>query len=257
MLTVGILVAGTVALSIAAAVLWRSTWRAVAARVERESRSRTLAALATMGAGVAHEINNPLTAILGAAQLLLADLPHDSPQRPLLRDLEKQAQRIRRIVAELQALADGDNGRERVRISITRLLEEAVAEAELEGGNLVLERHYDGSPEVRADAEMLRDALLELVTNARRAMPDGGRLVLRVAAAAPHLVVTVADSGHGIPAEMLPRIFEPFFTTKAEWGAPGLGLTRVHRIIEAHRGTIDVTSSPGAGTTFTVTLPAA
>jgi signal transduction histidine kinase len=223
-------------------------------------RSRALAAIGTMGAGVAHEINNPLTSVLGAAQLLLADAPAGSPLRPLLVDIEEQAQRIRGIVAELLAMSPRESGGERVAIGVPQVVDAALAqigEEALREAGISVERRFDEVPAVRADPDLLRAAIVELLTNARRAMPTGGTLSLSATAPDPRLVVVrIADSGHGIPSELLLRIFDPFFTTKSEWGAPGLGLTRVHRIIEAHRGTIAVDSQAGRGATFTITLPA-
>jgi len=157
-------------------------------------------------------------------------------------------------------MSQRESGEERVAVEVPRVVDDALAqvgEQTLHDAGISVERRFDEVPSVRADPDLLRAAIVELVTNARRAMPSGGTLSLSASAPDPRIVVVrVADSGHGIPSEMLMRIFDPFFTTKGEWGAPGLGLTRVHRIIEAHRGTIAVDSQAGRGATFTITLPA-
>src|SRR5205814_2138673 len=113
-------------------------------------------------------------------------------------------------------------------------------------------------PPVRGNAVRLQEVVIELVTNARRAMPEGGKITVTTSAPDDRLVaVRVADTGRGIAPEMIDKIFDPFFTTKDEWTATGMGLTMVHKIVAEHHGDIRVDSRPGAGATFTMTFPKA
>jgi len=115
----------------------------------------------------------------------------------------------------------------------------------------------DGKPRARADAGQLAQVLLNLVANARTAMPSGGTLRIATLSEGDRAVLVVADSGKGIAPEIRDRIFEPFFTTKDDWSNVGLGLSVSYRIVEEHGGKIDVASEPGRGATFTVYLPSA
>lgn len=224
-------------------------------------RSQSLAAIGTLGAGMAHEINNPLTGVLGAAQLLLLDLPQDSPTAALARDIETQAQRIRKIVSNLLRFAQRETGGELAPVDLHRVLDDAlelIGRTELERAKIEVERRYAPSlPLVRGNAVQLQEVFVELLVNARKAMPQGGRIVVSTRAPGERLVaVTVADNGRGIEREHLTKIFDPFFTTKDNWTSTGMGLTLVHKIVEEHKGTIVVDSEVGRGSTFTVTFPA-
>jgi signal transduction histidine kinase len=224
-------------------------------------RARSLAAVGTLGAGMAHEINNPLTGILGAAQLMLADTPEDAPVRPLLVDVEQQAQRIRAIVANLLAMAERERNAGAETVDLNQIVRDALelARPELVRSKVdVVTELAPTLPAVRGDARRLEEVVIELCENARRAMPDGGRLTIVTASPSPTLAsLRVRDTGVGITAEMQEKIFDPFFTTKSHWRATGMGLTMVHKVVEEHRGQISVDSRPGEGATFTIDLPAA
>jgi two-component system NtrC family sensor kinase len=226
-------------------------------------RSRSLSALGELGAGVAHEINNPLTGALGIVQLLLADLPAGHPASPLLQDLEREALRIRKIVQNMLRLAHRQSGTDTTPLELSRVVDDAIelcGPSELSGAGIEVVRRYEPVPPVRASATQLEEAFIQLIQNARAAMlgQRGGKLTLDIKAIENKLVrVTVSDTGAGISAEILPRIFDPFFTTKAsDRSGSGLGLSFVHRIVEDNGGTIAVESTPGAGTKFTLTFPA-
>jgi len=225
-------------------------------------RSRSLSALGELGAGVAHEINNPLTGALGIVQLLLADLPAGHPALPLLQDLEREALRIRKIVQNMLRLAQRQSGSDATPVDLPRAVDDAIelcGPSELSGAGIEVIRRYEPVPAVRASATQLEEAFIQLIQNARAAMQGqrGGKLSLEIKAIENKLVrVTVADTGAGISAENLPRIFDPFFTTKAsDRSGSGLGLSFVHRIVEDNGGTIQVDSTPGAGTRFVLTFP--
>jgi signal transduction histidine kinase len=226
-------------------------------------RSRSLSALGELGAGVAHEINNPLTGALGNVQLLLADLPAGHPAIPLLQDLEREALRIRKIVQNMLRLSQRQSGTDTSPVDLARVLDDAVelcGPSELSAAGIELVRRYEPAPPVRASATQLEEAFIQLIRNARAAMINlrGGKLTLEIRAIENKLVrVAIADTGNGISAEILPRIFDPFFTTKSsDRSGSGLGLSFVHRIVEDNGGTIQVESTPGAGAKFTLTFPA-
>jgi two-component system NtrC family sensor kinase len=224
-------------------------------------RSRSLSALGELGAGVAHEINNPLTGVLGIVQLLITDLPAGHPALPLLDDLEREALRIRKIVHNMLRLAHRQTGEDTIPVDIARALDDAVelcGPSELAGAGVEVVRRYEPTSPVRASATALQEAFIQLIQNGRSAMKTGGKLTLEIRPVEDRLVrVVVSDTGTGISAENLPRIFDPFFTTKAgEPGAAGLGLSFVHRIVEDNGGTIQAESTMGAGSRFTLTFPA-
>ena len=226
-------------------------------------RSRSLSALGELGAGVAHEINNPLTGALGIVQLLLADLPGGHPATPLLQDLEREALRIRKIVQNMLRLAQRQSGTDTTLVELPRVLDDAIelcGPSELSGAGIEVVRKYEPAPPIRANATQLEEAFIQLIQNARAAMVGqrAGKLTLEIKAIENKLVrVAIADTGAGITAENLPRIFDPFFTTRStERSGSGLGLSFVHRIVEDNGGTTQVESTPGAGTKFTLTFPA-
>ncbi len=225
-------------------------------------RSRSMAAVGTLGAGIAHEINNPLTGILGAAQLMLLETPPGTPQHAMVQDLERQAQRIRAIVLNLLRLSERQAGTEQSNVDLNRVVRDALAlitDGELRRGKVHVERQLAESlPALRGDAVQLQDAVLELITNARRAMPEGGTITITTLAPDRRFVaLRVTDTGSGISPEIIDKIFDPFFTTKTHWQSTGMGLTMVHKIVEEHRGTIAVDSSHGAGASFTLRFPSA
>lgn len=222
-------------------------------------RARSLAAVATLGAGMAHEINNPLCGLLGTTQLLLLEMPTGTPARKLLEDVEGEAQRIRVIVDRLLALAEMDQGEGLEPVDVRRVIDEAIHKIgadELERAHIELRRNYAEVPPVWGSPILLQEAMVELVTNARRAMPEGGQITFATSTPDRRLVeVRVSDTGRGIDPGLVDKIFDPFFTTKDEWHSTGLGLTLVHRIVSQHRGTIAVDSRVGVGATFTLTFP--
>ncbi|MBI2862208.1 MAG: GAF domain-containing protein [Chloroflexi bacterium] len=218
-----------------------------------------LADLGQLSASIAHEINNPLTGVLMASSLLLEDLPSDDPRRSELEIILREAQRARTIVRSLLDFARQTEGRVEL-IDINEVVQNALAlagrQAELRGV-AILENYALEQIIVTADRNQLQQAILNVVHNALDATPKGGRLTIGTQVVNGRVKVTCQDTGKGIPENILPKIFDPFFTTKREVMGTGLGLSITHGIITKYGGTIDVSSSEGEGTTFTIQLPVA
>ncbi|PTL85302.1 ATP-binding protein [Vitiosangium sp. GDMCC 1.1324] len=225
------------------------------------ARTRRLAALGSLSAGIAHELNNPLTGILGLLSLASEDVPAMSSLGQSLAMALEQARRMARIIKELRQMAEQERvgaGRpldplQPVRAALHELRDELPSR----GVTLCCELG-ESVPRVLGHADQLQKVVTSLLQNALTAMPTGGTLSVGLAAVEGDAVcLSVKDTGRGIPEPLRERIFDPFFTTKDEPGRVGLGLSVAHRIVEAHHGRIRVESAEGQGTTITVILPAA
>jgi two-component system, NtrC family, sensor kinase len=234
---------------------------AQAAAEQRLIQAAKLAAVGEMAAGVAHELNNPLTTIVGFTELLLEDLPHDSESRPDLETVLREALRARDVV---RRLLDFSRRSEMVRSrsDINAIVGDTLSLVRhlLSTGGVQVHTDLDDSlPWGFVDRDQIKQVLLNLLHNALAAMPHGGRINLVTAVrkkyGADWITITVQDTGVGIPPENMERIFEPFFTTRAGQGGTGLGLAVTYGIVSSHGGMIEAESAPGAGATFTVWLP--
>jgi len=233
----------------------------------REAQARLveaqkLAAVGQLGAGVAHEINNPLTGILGNAQLLLEQRDLPAGQREALEAIERMARRCREITRKLLRFSEQRAVPDLRDLELNKAVEDGLAlvEGQVRQAGLTLETSLaTPSPLARADMAQLTQVVFNLVVNARTAClgKPGARIRVETRQAGPHGEIVVEDQGKGIPAEHLPRLFEPFFTTKDLWSNVGLGLSEAWRIVDEHGGDIQVRSEPGQGSTFTVRLPLA
>jgi signal transduction histidine kinase len=228
-------------------------------QMERVDRFATLGELA---AGIAHEIKNPIAGIGGAIQILMQDLPKDDYRREIFDEILKQIDRIDRDVKDLlsysrtekPSLAEKD---------IHKVIEQTVflsrERAALQ--KVDIETLYGQKiPKIELDAKQIQQVILNLVLNAIQAMPDGGILLIStrlhtVSDGKEFVQVQVKDTGQGIPMELLSKVFTPFFTTRHT--GTGLGLPISQKIIHQHQGKIEVQSSPGKGTCFTILLPLA
>lgn len=220
-----------------------------------------LAAVGEMAAGIAHELNNPLTSVTGFAELALDTLPDDSQARQDLEIVMREANRARDVVRRLLDFARQSEST-RARASLNEVIEDVVALSRhlIHTSGVTLQLDLEGSlPWVLVDANQMKQVLLNLVHNALQAMPSGGEMRISTESALragrDGIRVTVCDTGVGIPQEELARIFEPFYTTKGDQGGTGLGLSVTYGIITDHGGFIEVQSEPGAGSKFTVWLP--
>ena len=217
-----------------------------------------LESLGVLAGGIAHDFNNILTAILGNISLAQMYVNDPDALSKRLEDAENAAVRAKGLTRQLLTFARGGEPVKKF-VQIRKLLEEAVGFATV-GSKVTYEVLLKGDFWVEADEGQLSQAFHNLVLNAVQAMPEGGALVIRADRVRtgpdrkPILTITVTDTGIGIPEYDLPRIFDPYFTTKQQGN--GLGLATCHSIITRHGGTISVTSAPGQGSTFLVTLPA-
>ncbi len=222
-----------------------------------------LAAVGEMAAGIAHELNNPLTSVTGFAELVMEDLPQDSPSRPDLDLVVREARRARDVVRRLLDFARQSESA-RANASLNKVVEDVVTLTRhlihTNGVELKLDLQEDLTW-VSMDENQMKQVLLNLVHNALQAMPTGGQLEIKTAASQKvgreGVMVSVRDNGVGIKLEDQARIFEPFFTTKADRGGTGLGLSVTYGIVSDHHGEIELVSQPGLGSTFTVWLPKA
>ena len=246
----------------------RSTQMELRARMEaqRSAENRLiqaakLAAVGEMAAGIAHELNNPLTSVTGFAELVLEEMPEGSESRKDLETVMREALRARDVVRRLLDFARQSEST-RARASLNEVVEDVVALSKhlihTSGIELKIELEQN-LPWVLMDANQMKQVLINLVHNSLQAMPDGGEMEIKTSNATRHnrdwVTVSVHDTGVGIPPLEQARIFEPFYTTKGNQGGTGLGLSVTYGIITDHGGQIDVVSQPGAGAKFIVWLP--
>jgi signal transduction histidine kinase len=222
-------------------------------------RSEKLASMGQLAAGIAHEVNNPLGVVIMYAHFLMEQLGERPEYRDDLVMVVEQADRCKKIVAGLLDFAR-QNKVEHDHVNLPDLVHKALRGVP-PPVNVVVDVEDDmDDPVVELDPDQLTQVLINLVTNAYAAMPDGGRLRVETHGDDGQVVLAVTDTGVGIPPEHFPKLFEPFFTTKKAGKGTGLGLAVTYGIVKMHRGDIKVASNTDpakgpAGTRFTVSLP--
>jgi signal transduction histidine kinase len=221
--------------------------------------SEKMASIGLLAAGVAHEVNTPLTGISSFAQMLLEGADPNDPKTVLLEKIERQTFRAAKIVNGLLTLsrpgtADGERSRMDLNTVITDVM--SLLEHQFGIGSIKIRRELWPAPVPVAGIEhQLQQVFLNLFLNARDAMPSGGWLTASTRIEDGQVVAEVADTGSGIPPEHLARIYDPFFTTKAIGRGTGLGLSISYGIVREHDGEIHCDSVVGQGTRFTLSLP--
>jgi two-component system, NtrC family, sensor kinase len=228
-------------------------------RLERELQEKErLASLGLLAAGVAHEVNTPLTGISSYAQLLLKDTPPDDPRYKLLKKMEQQSFRASNLVNNLLDLI-ANRPRTREVINIPTLIASTVALHEDLMKPKGINVHVGDVPDVSIPGSFqdLQQVLTNVLLNARDALGHGGNIWLTVREAGDRVEVVVKDDGKGIPTDLINRIFEPLVTTRRGQGGTGLGLAITRRILNACDSEISVQSIPGKGAEFTISLPRA
>jgi signal transduction histidine kinase len=231
-------------------------------------RSEKLASMGRLVAGIAHEINNPVNAVinsLGPLGEAVGRIAASEPGGPIaklaaeaseiLAVVQRGAARTKSIVQALHGYARGDESVER-EVVLARSVEDTLGLLQHRLRHVQVVKDVDPEVRIRGFPGQIDQVLMNLLTNAAQAMGErGGTIRIGAQSRDAHVLLTVSDDGPGIPADVLPRIFDPFFTTKDVGEGSGLGLSIVHGIVERHGGQIDVHSEPGQGTIFTISFP--
>ena len=238
----------------------------VTSRVKLEEtlqQSEKLSSIGLLAAGVAHEVNTPLTGVSSYTQMLLGMIPETDPKHALLLKVQKQTERATNIAGNLLNFSRAGNGAgtEFGEIDVNKILDDTLQllEPQLRKSRVeVLKNYLEKPPKIYGNAGKLQQVFTNLVLNARDAMFDGGTITLTTSAAGDEaVVIEVADTGIGIDPENMSKIYDPFFTTKGVGSGTGLGLAVSYGIVQEHAGTIEVESEVGGGTTFRLEFPVA
>ena len=228
-------------------------------RLEEQLKlSDKMASMGLLAAGVAHEVNTPLTGISSFTQMLREKTEADDPRIPLLEKIESQTSRASKIVNGLLNLAKPGRTDVAGPVDLNVVIDEVAAllEHQFKISNIQIRYELSSTPATVQGVEFkLQQVFLNLFLNAKDAMPTGGDLSVTLRIENQQVVVEVADTGGGITSEELSRIYDPFFTTKVAGKGTGLGLSIAYGVVKEHNGSIQCESEPGQGARFTVTLP--
>jgi len=234
-------------------------------KMERELReiqqallqSEKLAAMGRLTSQIAHELNNPIYGIMNTLELLKTEIPPESKRRRILELSLSEIQRLSEMLRNMLSFSKPEEEKRRP-VKIDELIEGIllVMEKQMKESNIQVEASFDSDiPEVMASTNQMRQVMLNILKNAKEAMPKGGTLTVRTAREGNKVLITTQDTGIGIPEEIRDKIFEAFFTTKQKVKGVGLGLSVCYGIIKDHGGEIKVESEEGRGTTFVISLP--
>jgi two-component system NtrC family sensor kinase len=228
---------------------------------EQLQQREKLSSIGLLAAGVAHEVNTPLTGVSSYTQMLLGMLNESDPKHALLQKVRTQAERATNIVNNLLNFSRTGSATEFAEIDVARVLDDTLQllEPQLRRSQIEIVRIYaEDAPEAYGNAGKLQQVFTNLILNARDAIPDGGRITVSTSTADDgSLVAEISDTGIGIAPENVAKIYDPFYTTKGVGQGTGLGLAVTYGIVQEHTGRISVESTPGQGTTFRITLPTA
>ena len=214
-----------------------------------------MASLGVLSSGVAHEINNPLGVILGYAGYIEGKIGENDPNYHYIHEIKRESKRCRKIVQDLLSYARTPQSvleKTDINALLDQIVDFAANHTDMHHVTIV-KNLSPGLPELNIDGDQMRQVAINLILNAGGAIKNHGRLEVETRRDGEDILIIFRDSGVGIEQEILERIFEPFFTTKEK--GTGLGLAISKQIIEQHHGSINMTSTPGVGTTVTVRLP--
>jgi len=234
-------------------------------KMERELReiqqallqSEKLAAMGRLTSQIAHELNNPIYGIMNTLELLKTEIPPESKRRRILDLSLSEIQRLSEMLRNMLSFSKPEEEK-RKPVKIDELIEGIllVMDKQMRESNIQVETSFDpGIPEIMASTNQMRQVMLNILKNAKEAMPKGGVLTVRTGKEDNKVLVQIQDTGIGIPEEIRDKIFEAFFTTKQKVKGVGLGLSVCYGIIKDHGGDIKVESEEGKGTTFVISLP--
>jgi PAS domain S-box-containing protein len=232
-------------------------------RLEEQLQQREkLSSIGLLAAGVAHEVNTPLTGVSSYTQMLLGMFPETDPKHALLQKVRRQADRATDIVNNLLNFSRTGSATEFTEVDVHRVLDDTLQllEPQLRSSQIEIVRRYDPeSPKVFGNAGKLQQVFTNLLLNARDSIVGGGRITLATTSNGHDeaMVVQISDTGVGIDPANVAKIYDPFYTTKGVGQGTGLGLAVSYGIVQEHSGRISVSSAPGRGTTFRITLPTA
>jgi PAS domain S-box-containing protein len=231
-------------------------------RLEEQLQQREkLSSIGLLAAGVAHEVNTPLTGVSSYTQMLLGMLSENDPKHALLLKVRRQAERATNIVNNLLNFSRTGDATEFSELDVSRVLDDTLQllEPQLRGNQIEIVRDYDPeSPLVIGNSGKLQQVFTNLLLNARDALPTGGSIrISTIPSDDDSLMIEISDSGTGIAPENVAKIYDPFYTTKGVGRGTGLGLAVSYGIVQEHSGHISVESTPGEGTIFRITLPTA
>lgn len=229
-------------------------------RLEEQLQQREkLSSIGLLAAGVAHEVNTPLTGVSSYTQMLMGMFPETDPKYALLQKVRRQADRASDIVNNLLNFSRTGGATEFTELSVNQVMDDTLQllEPQLRHSEIEIARAYDPNlPKAYGNAVKLQQIFTNLILNARDAIPAGGRITLFTASTDDDtIVIEIADTGMGIAPENVAKIYDPFYTTKGVGRGTGLGLAVSYGIVQEHSGHIAVESTPGKGTTFRITLP--
>jgi two-component system NtrC family sensor kinase len=234
-------------------------------RIERELQktqqallqSEKLAAMGRLTSQIAHELNNPLYGIMNTLELLKTEISPESKRRKILELSLSETQRLAEMLRNMLSFSKPEEEKRRP-IKMNELIEGIllVMEKQMRESNIKVETFFDDEiPEVMASTNQMRQVMLNMLKNAKEAMPKGGTLTVKTSKEVNKVLIHIQDTGVGIPEEIRDKIFEAFFTTKQKVKGVGLGLSVCYGIIKDHGGEIKVESEEGKGTTFKIRLP--
>ncbi|MGD8881408.1 MAG: PAS domain S-box protein [Desulfobacterales bacterium] len=231
--------------------------RALRRTQEQLLQSEKLAAMGRLTSQIAHELNNPLYGIMNTLELLKTEISPQSKRRKVLEMALSETVRLSDMLRKMLSFSKPDQ-QEKQAVDLNMVLDEILLlhEKQLQENDIKIKISFtEGIPQIKASKDQLRQVFLNLVANARDAMPDGGTLRVTTAADNENVRIEIADTGIGIEEEHLKKIFDSFFTTKDSVKGVGLGLSVCYGFIKDHGGDIQVKSKVDSGTTFTITFP--